>query len=183
MTRLLPLPLCALLLACGESAAGGTMPTAIVIRGLTVPPFSAQIAVLSNGDQYSCGPADAMLPDDIRLSCLSTLIADKKLSTGDLVPVRASEDDPARKALIVSLAPEKLQGEGQDLTLVVPPGSNYLMVVEVMTADGATPTAAGCARVSKVSDGDNPAVVLSTAVLAAPPCRDPRICDTPDCAW
>jgi len=159
MKRLLVL-IASVLSGCGSDGAA-SLPAGVEIHGLVAEDIRAvQITVLANATSYLCS--------DFVKTCLKDKIADKTL-----VPIRGAAGKEVR-ALRVELSTHKLLGEGETFTVTIEPGTEYMVVAEVLSKQGRL-LASGCEVRQEVAEGDNaPLVIRAMPILPEPTC-DPFI--------
>lgn len=151
--------------ACGTGADGARVGAAIAISGVQPSQVATvQLTVLANGQRFNC--------DQLKRTCLAQQIDPAK----DAVPLRGA-DGKDHRAMRFQLSGERLLGSGGDTaTLTLPPGTNYLIVAEVLAASGPQwLLASGCEIRDVVTSGDNPALNILASALAPIPSCDPHI--------
>ncbi|MGC4114374.1 MAG: hypothetical protein QM765_07130 [Myxococcales bacterium] len=164
MRRLAALAVLALA-ACGNfdgDLAG--VPLGIDIHGLTADQIGkVQVVVLSHGTNHSCV--------DLRFTCVrGQVIKQSGSPIDDLVKLR---DDAGKEhnALVFDVdAAQLTSAKGQTFQARMAPGSNYMVVVEVLSKDAApTVLASGCSNVlSQVGGGQNAPAAVKALALAEP---------------
>ncbi len=168
MTRRLAALLALGLAACGADDRSAGLPLGIAIQGLTADQIGkVQVVVLSHGLSYSCV--------DLRSTCVrSKVLKQNGAPIDDLVKLRDAEGNEHAALLFDVSAGELVSSKGQTFQARMAPGSNYMVVVEVLSKD-ATPTllASGCSNViAQVGGGQNAPVAVKA--LARP---EPEACD------
>jgi hypothetical protein len=158
--------LCTLAISCGPDGPADGVSVSVDIHGLAPADVGAvQITVLKNATAYICS--------DLVRSCLKQRIDIPSDRVSDkVVPV---ENDGAKKnALRIAADGAALLGGGQQITLKVASGTNYMVVVEVLSPSAAL-LASGCEVLPVAQEGNNPPLVLRAQAFSTPPACDPRI--------
>jgi hypothetical protein len=150
---------------CGPAGSeGARMGAAVAISGLVPSQVAVvQLTVLSNGQRFNC--------EEVKRTCLSQQIDPAK----DAIPLRGG-DGKEHRSLRFELSGDRLLSSGDTATLMLPPGTNYLVVAEVFAASGpGWLLASGCEIRDVVTSGDNPALNIAARALASSPHCDPHI--------
>ncbi len=154
--------------ACGAGAGGdgARVSAAIAVSGLQASAIaSVQLTVLANGQRFNC--------DQLRSTCLSA--SPQVDLSKDAVPLRGA-DGKDHRALRFDLSGDRLLASGDSATLTLPPGTNYLVVAEVLAASGPPwLLASGCEVRDVVTSGENPALNIVASALTSSPTCDPHI--------
>ncbi len=147
--------------ACGPSPEGAGLEAGLIIQGLSIDEIGyVQIAVLSGGSRFYC-------PDLVK-SCLN-----QQVKTSDLVQLRGSDgqDHPALRFA----ADAGTLGSGQTLTVSMPPGTDYLVVAEILSKDGTLLKASGCEPLPQASAGKNQGLAIHAALVPSAVSCNPQI--------
>jgi len=141
------------------------------IHGLTPQDIgTVQIAVLAHGNSYTC----ATLTD----TCLrSAVLNGDGTWNPDLLQLKGDDGKLHRSYRPANFDPSQLTGaSGATLNLSLSPGTNFLVVVEVLSPnDPVEVQASGCLPVAQLDSGVNKAVTIQVQAKAVVPTCEPRI--------
>ncbi|HEY3452202.1 MAG TPA: hypothetical protein VGK67_38010 [Myxococcales bacterium] len=161
---LLTLALC-VLAACGAADDGSSqVPLGIDIHGLTADQIGhVQVVVLSRAKSFSC--------PDLRSTCLRGRVLKQDGSPiDDLVKLKDDQGVEHTAMLFAVDAAALTSAKGQTFEARMAPGSEYMVVSEVLSKDEPpTLLASGCSAIlEKVGGGQNAAVGVQAFALAEP---------------
>ncbi|MBN8472014.1 hypothetical protein JYJ95_36385 [Corallococcus exiguus] len=147
----------ALLAGCGPDAPSEALPLGLDItlsRAVASQVGAYQVAVLKDGTKRNC--------TELQRTCLST-----QVSSGDLLELKDAEGNSGRTLRF----PSAPGGAAMGLSVDVPVGRDYALVIEALTAD--TPTrflGSSCNYLRVVNSGANATLVAAPIELTAQSC-------------